>query len=379
MVYQAEDCMSDDTTKVKMDPLGHLRPVNLWEAEQIVEENMKIGWTSNLMSSPGIGKSSVVQQIADRWELLLIDLRLSSMIPEDTNGLPNFFEKNGVMRAKYIPMDFWPLDVDELPINPLTGEPYKGFLLFLDEYNSGSLMMQAASYQIILDKRVGQNKLHPKCYVVCAGNLMSDRAITNELGTATQSRLWHIPVKVCHETWLFWANSNGIDERVKAFVNWKPELLHSFNPDHNDLTFPCPRTWEGISKRIGLWNAGPLDHDKVTPLAGVIGVGAAKEFVNFTQVYRSMVTLQDIIKNPKTTPVPLDPSVQNAIIGQIGSGMNDANAQPLLQYLVRMPIDFQVVALRQVIGRDLDMMQNDYVMRWLEYNGQEVVRRTRAA
>lgn len=362
---------------VKVDPLGNFLPVNLFEAEEIIWENMQIGWTSNAVSSPGIGKSALVYQIAKREELKVIDLRLSSMVPEDANGLPNFFEKDGKMRAQYVPMDFWPLEGDKMPINPDTGNPYKGFLVFLDEYNSGSLALQAASYKIILDKMIGQYNLHAKAYVVAAGNLMSDRAITNQLGTATQSRLWHVPIRCCNETWHFWADANNVDQRVKAFLKLKPQLLHSFDPNHNDLTFPCPRTWTGVSKRCQLWGGDALDNSRKPSLAGVVGVGAAKEFVNFTNVYRSLLTLPQILANPTGVVIPDEPSVQHALTGMVGHGLTAANSGDLLDFITRLPIDFQVVALRQAIGRDRSLMKDPHISTWLKYNRDEVVRRTR--
>jgi hypothetical protein len=366
-----------NSPKVKADPLANFESVNLYEAEEIVWENMQIGWTSNVISSPGLGKSAMIYQIAEREELLVIDLRLSSMVPEDANGLPNFFEKDGKMRAQYVPMDFWPLEGDTMPENPKTGRPYKGFLVFLDEYNSGSLALQAASYKIILDKMIGQYKLHADAYVVAAGNLMSDRAITNQLGTATQSRLWHVPVRVCNETWHFWADANNVDQRVKAFLKFKPELLHSFDPNHDDLTFPCPRTWDGVSKRCLLWGGDALEPERKRSIAGVIGVGAAKEFVNFTNVYRSLLTIPQIIQNPTGVAVPNEPSVQHALTSMVGHALNGTNSAPLLDFLTRLPIDFQVVALRQAIGRDRTLMKDQHVSTWLKYNRDEVVRRTR--
>ena len=66
---------------------------------------------------------------------------------------------------------------------------YAGWLLFLDEFNSASVAVQAASYKIVLDRMVGKGHLHKNVAVVCAGNLESDGAIVEQMSTPLQSRL----------------------------------------------------------------------------------------------------------------------------------------------------------------------------------------------
>jgi hypothetical protein len=352
----------------KYDPFKGLEPMNLFKAKELALDALAIHWTPNLVSSPGLGKSAIAAEIAREMNLYLIDRRVSSMVPEDINGLPDFVEINGIRRATYSPMSFWPLEGDPLPINPETGEEYAGWLLLLDEYNSGSRAMQAATYTVILDHRIGGYNLHPKAYTMCAGNLMTDNAIVEELGTASQSRMSHLPVKVCNDTWHFWADRAGIDPRVKAFLRFKPTALHAFDPNHSELTFPCPRTWETVSKYIARWQPGEISKDKRPLLSGTISTGMAREFVNFTKVWKSLPSLADIKANPDTYPIPSEPSVRHAITGLIGEHMDVNNADTLMKYILRMSPDFQVIALRQAIGRDMSLLRHKAIGDWTKHN-----------
>lgn len=370
--------------QTQIDPFRHLDPVNLHEAKKLVKMFFSIGWTPNLISDPGIGKSSIIKQICEDMELMMVDLRLASMVPEDMNGLPDFYTKNGVRRATYSPMSFWPLESDypqnvdgtyDLPINPKTGEPYKGFTVFLDEFNSGTMAIQAASYRVILDKQIGVHDLHSLCNVATAGNLLTSNAIVSELGTATQSRLAHIPVKTCHDTFMFWADANGIDARVKAFLRLRPGLLHDFDPNHDDLTFPCPRTWEGVSDYIKKLGPGPVEVAWRPGISGLIGTHVSREFILFTRCWQELPTMAQIQVDPEGIPIPNDPSVKHAVAGMIGEGLNETNADTLIKYVLRMSPDFQVITLRSAIGRDLRLMQHPAIGEWMKTNRTKLVRK----
>lgn len=91
---------------------------------------------------------------------------------------------------------------------------------------------------------VGQYKLHPKCFVVAAGNLSTDKAIVNNLSTAMQSRLVHIEMVTNFDDWFKdVALKFNYDERIIAFLHMNTNKLLDFDPDHQDKTFCCPRKY----------------------------------------------------------------------------------------------------------------------------------------
>lgn len=181
-------------------------------------------------SSPGMGKSDIIKNIADEFNLKIIDHRLAQSDPTDLMGFPNIVEG----RSKYFPPETFPLEGDSLP------KGKNGWLLFLDEINSAPPSVQAASYKLILDRAIGDKNLHEQVAIVCAGNLSSDKAIVNFMGTAMQSRLVHLEMQADHEGWVNWAVDHDIDYRIRAFIRFKPAMLHNFDPNHDDNTFPCP-------------------------------------------------------------------------------------------------------------------------------------------
>ena len=294
---------------------------------------VSVGLTPLLTSSPGIGKSSLVQQLAREYNLKLIDLRLSQCTPEDLQGFPM---RTG-NKATFTPFDIFPLQGEEIP------EGYEGWLLFLDEATSASKAVQAAAYKLILDRMVGSFKLHDQVAIVAAGNKASDKAVVNQLSTALQSRLIHFELEANPNEWTEHALKNGFDHRIISFITYMPSKLMDFRPDHQDKTFPCPRTWEFLSRLI---KDKPVLPEHGARIAGTIGQGVAIEFMTFVKEFDRLPKLEDILANPGLVEVPREAGTKYAAISMLIERLDDNNLSPVLDYVNRYDIEFQIVFSR---------------------------------
>ena len=248
-----------------------------------------------------------------KYKLLLIDLRLAQMEPTDLMGFPAINDETHT--AGYTPMDIFPLENTPIP------KGYKGWLLLLDEINQADRATMKAAYKLVLDRMVGQFPLHKQCYVAAAGNLDTDNALVEEMGTAMQSRISpHMVLGVDTQQWLEWANVRGIDYRICSFIEFRPDLLHHFEPDHTDCTYPCPRTWERVHEYIiGHEFTGPELNDIHMPLlAGTIGSGATIEFIAFSQLFTKLPNFASIMASPENVEFNDSPDVVFALTGLTG-------------------------------------------------------------
>jgi len=296
-----------------------------------------------IQSSPGLGKSSIAREIAKEGNLELIDFRLSQCAPEDLQGIPFKEEINGTMKARFLPFTTFPLKGDPIP------KGKNGWLLFLDEFNSASKSVQAAGYKLILDRMVGDFHLHEKVAVIAAGNLSTDRAIVNPMSTAMQSRLAHILMTVSKPEFIEWCNKNDIDYRVIGFIEFQPDKLHYFQPDHHDLTFACPRTWEFTSKLVkGVTEIKPL----IPLLSGVISPGIAMEFAAFCEEYTKIPKIESIINDPEYARVPVEISTRFAVITMLMANSDENNIKPLVKYMLRFSPEEQIIFFRGIINRN---------------------------
>lgn len=298
---------------------------------------MASGLVPFVQSSPAMGKSAIVAQIAEEYNLEMKDHRLSTSAPEDLTGLPHF--ENG--KATFSPFDMFPTEDTPLP------EGKDGWLLFLDEFNSASKMVQAAAYKLVLDHMVGQKKLHPRVKIVAAGNLSTDRAIVNPVSTAMQSRLIHLTMELDFQEFLEdVAFKYGWDSRIIAFLSYKPSLLHDFRPDHNDKTFCAPRTWEFVNKLI---KGREVREDEAPLYAGAITSGVAVDFINFTKVYESLPKLNVIVKDPEGTALPADSATRYATVTHLMEHVDEDNFSQVTIYINRLPAEFRVLFFRGLI------------------------------
>jgi len=302
-----------------------------------VIEVMLTGLVSFVTSSPGLGKSSIFYQIAAAYRLLPIDLRLSQCAPEDLMGLPM---RTTAGKATFAPFTIFPIQGDPLP------EGYDGWLLILDEFNSAPKSVQAAAYKIILDKMVGQEKLHENVAIVAAGNLATDKAIVNSLGTAMQSRLIHIEMIADLEEFKAYAYANNFDKRIISFLDFQPSKLHVFKPDHHDKTFPCPRTWEFVSKLIKDKNFNKIN---LALLAGTISEGVATEFYTFLQEFENLPAFKDILGNPEQTPVPPEASTKFALTTSLLDLTNKDSFEQIAKYIQKFPPENQVLFFKNFV------------------------------
>lgn len=306
-----------------------------------------------LQGSPGTGKSDIIRNIASTFNLKVIDVRLSQCDPTDLNGLPSTSNN----RARYLPMDTFPIEGDPLP------EGYSGWLLFLDEMNSAPVAVQAAAYKIILDHAVGQHNLHSNVAIVGAGNLETDGAIVEPMSTAMQSRLVHLELVVDHKEWIDWASSACLDHRITSYVKFKPGQLHTFQPDHSDKTYACPRTWEFANRILKFSEIG--EATTLPLLAGTLSEGVAREFIVFCKIFDSLPKMVDIIRDPKGVPVPDAPSVLFALTGAISHNATQETITPLIDFVERMPAEFQIVCMREVVRRNKAMASQTAVQKWI--------------
>ena len=315
------------------------------QAKEYICMCLEQGLVPMLQASPGVGKSAIVKQIAEEFKLKLIDLRLSMCDPADLQGLPHFEND----KAIFHPYEMFPLKGDPIP------EGFNGYLLFLDEFNSAPRSVIAAAYKIVLDHMVGNYELHPDCYIVCAGNRMEDKAIVNNIGTAMKSRLVHINMEPNLDDWIYQvAIPNEYDERIIAYLNMNPKRLNDFNPDTDDDTFSCPRTWEFTSKLI---KGKELTNKFIPLLIGTLGPNAV-DFVQFVKVFKNLPKIEDILKKPEQVDVPADTASKWAIVSTLSTNIKKYRNKidKVTIYINKFDTSFKILFYRSILMAHSDLI-----------------------
>lgn len=298
-----------------------------------------------LWGAPGVGKSDVIRQIAEDHKLELRDVRLSLLDPIDLKGFPTIDAVKKQM--SWLPADFLP-------------KKGKG-LLFLDEMNSAPQSVQAAAYQLVLNRKIGEYKLPDGWSVMAAGNRASDRSVVHAMPAALANRFVHLDFDINVDDWSHWAMDNDVHTDLRAFIRFRPNLLHSFDPATNPRAFPSPRSWAFVND---IYKDNHNADDEYELIKGTVGEGAAAEFSGFVRQIKDLPTIDQVLLDPDGTKVPTSPAGMYAMATALDAKTTTNNIGRVMKYTDRLPVEFQVVFVRSAIRRDSKLTGTKEYMAW---------------
>lgn len=246
---------------------------------------------------PGVGKSSLVKQVAKEYNLKVIDIRLSQIEPTDLRGIPVPQKENGRTVVDWaVPKQFpWPkegsleAEFEEMALidGKLQKHKYDGAVILLDELPNAPQTVQAASYQLVLDGKLGEYVVPSNVVVMAAGNRETDKGGTFKLNSPLANRFTHVEMVANHDDWEAYAVTAGVHPHVVSFVGSAKENLYTFDPKSGEKAFATPRSWEAVSDILN--NCHNLsDSIRIALIAGCVGSGPA---IRFDQHCRSTVNL----------------------------------------------------------------------------------------
>jgi hypothetical protein len=301
--------------------------------------------------SPGIGKSYIVNDIAQKNSLNIIDVRLSQLDAVDLRGVPTI--KDG--RTEWMAPIFLPRDS--------TG------ILFLDELNSASTSVQSAIYQLILDRKIGEYSLPEGWRIVCAGNRLDDKAIVFRLPSPLVNRMVHLILEPNFEDFKIWAIENSLHSTIIGFLGFRPDLLSSEVPSASETNpaFPSPRSWTMLSKILqkGINQIEPIVY-------GTLGYATAIEYLSFVEIYKSLPDI-DAILNGESFEVLQEPSQLYALTSAIIQRYKSENGRNILNYSKKLPTEFAVMLIKDLIIKDESISELEEFDLWIEEYGNYIL------
>jgi hypothetical protein len=262
--------------------MSESRTVTSLQAKKSLLKAFQVKRPLFLWGPPGIGKSELVEGIANELNGLMIDLRLGQMEPTDIRGIPFYNKDIGKMD--------WAPPV-ELP-DEETASQYPIVVLFLDELNSAAPSVQSAAYQLILNRRIGKYKLPDNVVMVAAGNRESDKGVTYRMPTPLANRFIHQEMKVDFASWQEWAVNNRIHKDVVGYLSFAKQDLYDFDAKSASRAFATPRSWTFVSQ---LLDDASDDDTTMNLIAGTVGEGLAVKFMAHKKVAGRMPNPADIL------------------------------------------------------------------------------------
>lgn len=322
-----------------------------------------------LWGPPGVGKSQAIRQLADSLggstgkTIHIIDVRLLLFNPIDLRGIPTANADKTL--AVWLKPKIFQMDDSDNVIN----------ILFLDEISAAPQSVQAAAYQITLDRVIGEHRLPDNCIVIAAGNRTTDKSVAFKMPKALSNRLLHIEVKNSFKAWKEWAIHNGVNAKVIGFLSFRQNYLMGFDASNEDLAFATPRSWEMVSN---LLNSVSDNMDKIYPLIqGLVGTGTASEMLAWSRVYKDLPKIEDIFDgkapDPPKTPDALYALSSSMVYYAKEHKENIPMIANSIRYAEKFPVDFSVVYMKDLMYIEPDYREKLLAIpefsRWLETKG----------
>lgn len=279
-----------------------------------------------LHGSPGIGKSDVVRQVSKELEIDLIDFRLSQVDPVDLRGIPSVVDGKTQWN---VPAAF-----------PTEG---KG-ILFLDEINLAPPSVQAAAYQLVLDRKLGDYELPEGWVVFAAGNRSTDQAAVIQMAAPLRNRLFHVDFTPDVDDWISWGVKANIDPLLLGFIKFSPHLLNQFDSSNKDVlaslktknAFATPRSWAMLSKALTVIGMDSLQSEVTY---GYVGESAGAQFLAYAAQASQLPDIKKIMSGV-FPPIPSELSVQYALtIALAFAAKEDKQIGHALEYISKFSFE----------------------------------------
>jgi hypothetical protein len=306
-----------------------------------------------LKGKSGIGKSDAVRQASallaqhiPNWQGV-IDQRLSQKEPTDMAGLPYVQDgKTHYARPAFLP------------------EEGTSGIIFFDEITSAAPAVQAAAYQYILDRCLGEHKIPDGWMIVTAGNLTSDRGVTFQIAAPLLNRMCEITVSTVLEDFIQYAIPAGLKPEIASFLHDRSEFLHKFEGKGAIEPFPSPRSWFAVSDDMDL-KLQP--EDRIELFKGEIGHEAATTFETHLRYFETLPRIADILEGKPVT-IPADIGAQYAIGMGIASRVSVATFDNAWKVLEKMGGDIQTLTVKLAYKRDKGMVGSPAFTAWAAAN-----------
>ena len=261
---------------------------------------------------PGIGKSDIVADVAKSQGRPLIDIRLPLMEPTDMRGIPYLADVKIYDAAGKLVKDEVGVPLTEKVFtwsNPsdLPTDPNSRALVFFDEMSSAPPSVQVATYQIILNRRIGNYRMPKDVVIVAAGNRVKDKGVAYNMPTPLANRFTHLTLAVDFDDWKEWALLNRVHKDVVGYLSFQPNDLNHFQANSDTYAFATPRSWYFASELLQEANENGELSDTTLPsdvlgdlIKGTVGEGPGIKFMTYRQQAANLPHARDILTGKVT-------------------------------------------------------------------------------
>jgi hypothetical protein len=312
----------------------------------------------------GIGKSTVVYQLAQKLGLSVVERRASQMTEGDLLGLPKL-SKNV---TSWCPPEW---------LAKACNEPV---VLFLDEVDRATLEVRQGIFELCDSRKIAGNTLHKDTLIFACvnGGEHGSQYQVGEMDPAELDRYTVFDVEPTVEDWLDWAKGN-ISQEIWDFINHNHGHLEHKGDYEPNKVYPSRRSWERLSQTLSTIG-DEIESSSVTYQISqaFIGFEGAVAFNNFLKDYDRQVSIEDLLDHGKFELITKwKINDHNAMVEKMKSKeifserLSDTRLDNLAKYFVSLPSEI-VMVLWQALAQTDESTYNIAKLWAIEVDGQSI-------
>lgn len=238
-----------------------------------------------LMGPPGIGKTAIMEQIAQELDVCLVSYSMTHHTRQSALGLP-FIEKKVFNGKEYQVSEYTMSEIIASVYETMEATGKKEGILFLDEINCVSETLAPTMLQFLQCKTFGNQAVPGGWVIVAAGNPPEYNKSVREFDLVTLDRVRRIDIEPKLSVWQDYARAHRLHPAVTAYLELRPQHFYKIENDVDGVQFVTARGWEDLSAYLQAADRLALPVDE-----GVIGQylrhpEVARDFAAYWVLYR---------------------------------------------------------------------------------------------
>ena len=258
-----------------------------------------------LMGPPGIGKTQIMEQIAEECKIGLVAYTITHHTRQSAVGLP-FIKEMEFAGKEY--------SITEYTMSEIIASVYRKIeegcpegILFIDEINCVSETLAPTMLQFLQCKTFGNQAVPEGWIIVAAGNPPEYNKSVREFDMVTLDRVRCMQVEADLGVWKAYARSRHIHGAILSYLELRPKNFYRVEADVDGLQFVTARGWEDLSILMQTYEEMGLPVDET-----VVG-----EFLHHKDVAEDAAAYFDLYQKYKDDygiPLILEGKIRNSIV-----------------------------------------------------------------
>lgn len=202
-----------------------------------------------LLGAPGLGKTAIMQQIADEMGLGLVSYSMTHHTRQSALGLPIIVEKE-YGGQRYSVSEYTMSEIIASVYDCMRQTGRKEGILFLDEINCVSETLAPAMLLFLQYKVFGGHQIPPGWVIITAGNPPRFNKSVREFDAATRDRLKVMEIEPSYQAWKPYALSHNVSRCILSYLEIRQEDFYKTETTVDGFHVVTPRGWEDLSEMI---------------------------------------------------------------------------------------------------------------------------------